>query len=158
MIKNNMLEILQTEEYKNLLNKHFDLKIVDIKNIPKEESDFFNKYIKKKITSKSRHYDFAMHDTALTLEKTEFVYQIRRFLIGVCKAPNNKEYIVGYKMNEYYIHSFGTTISNWVTNFMPSASNEDIEAFMIECNQLYNTTMELYEPGDDESDWGFDYN
>lgn len=122
-----MKNIINTEEYRNLLKKHFNLNIIDIKTISKEEFDFFNKYIKKKITNKSRHYDFEMHDTALTLEKTEFVYQIRRFLIGVCKTPNNKEYIVGYKINEYYMHSFGTTISNWVTNFIPSASDEDIQ-------------------------------
>lgn len=157
MTKNNTLEILRSEKYQTLLKKYFNFKIVDIKNITKEESDFFNKYINKKINSKIKHYDFEMHDTALTIQNTIFVYQIEKFLIGVCNTPNNKEYIVGYKTNEYYIHSFGTTISNWVTNFMPSKSDEDIESFMTECHKIYGTTMELYDPGDDESDWGFDY-
>lgn len=155
--KNNMLEVLKTEKYKTLLKKHFNLNIIDIKNISKKEADFFNKYIQKKINSKSRNYDFEIHDTALTLEKTEFVYQIEKFLIGVCKTPNNKEFIVGYRVDEYYTMSFGTTISNWVTNCFPSESNEDIKAFMIDCHQLFNTGMELYNPGADESDWGFEY-
>lgn len=28
---------------------------------------------------------------------------------------------------------------------------------MEECNILFNSSMELYDPGEDESDWGFTY-
>jgi len=152
-----MLEVLKTEKYKTLLKKNFNLNIIDIKNISKKETDFFNKYIQKKINSKSRNYDFESHDTAITLNYTKFVFQIENFLIGVCKTPNNKEFIVGYKMNEYYVQSFGTTISNWVINFSPSESDISIKKFMEECNILFNSSMELYDPGEDESDWGFTY-
>lgn len=152
-----MLELLKTEKYKKILQKHFNFIIIDNTNISEDEKIFFDKYIAKKITEKNRNYDFESHDTAITLNYTKFVFQIENFLIGVCKTPNNKEFIVGYKINEYYVQSFGTTISNWVTNFSPSESDISIKKFMEECNILFNSSMELYDPGEDESDWGFTY-
>jgi hypothetical protein len=159
MKKNKLLEEINTEEYRLLLKKHFNFKIVDKTTISEEEMELFNQYIDKKITDGHKHYEFETHLNALILQHTNFFYEIEGFLIGVFHTPNNKDYIIGYKLEEYYSCSLGTTVTNWIANFEHSSYDNDVKEFMIECNKLYGTGMELYNPGEDDySNFGLDFN
>lgn len=152
---NNDTKQMLSDEYKNLLKKHFNFKITDVNEISEKETLFFKKYINKEITKKNISYDPAMHRIAFVLSKTVFLYEIEKFLIGVFTTNDNKQYIITYRKNEYYFYFVGTTISNWIVNFQPHFKDIIIKNFMTDCNQLFKTGMEEYDPEDDESDIGF---
>jgi len=152
---NNYTKQMLSDEYKNLLKKHFNFKITDVREISEKEILFFKKYINKEITKKNISYDPAMHRIAFVLSRTMFLYEIEKFLIGVFTSIDNKQYIITYRKNEYYFYFVGTTISNWIVNFQPHFKDIIIENFMNDCNQLFSTSMEEYDPEDDESDIGF---
>lgn len=152
---NNNVKQMLAEEYKNLLKKHFNFKITDVSEISENEILFFKKYINKEITKKNKSYDPAMHRIAFVLSRTVFVYEIEKFLIGIFTTTDNKQYIITYRKNEYYFYFVGTTISNWIVNFQPQFKDSIIEDFMNDCNQLFSTSMEEYDPEDDEDDIGF---
>jgi hypothetical protein len=152
---NNNVKQMLSEEYKNLLKKHFNFKITDVSEISENEMLFFKKYINKEITKKNKTYDHALHRIAFVLSRTIFLYEIEKFLIGVFTTIDNKQYIITYRKNEYYFYFVGTTISNWIVNFQPQFKDEIIEDFMNDCNQLFSTNMEEYDPEDDEDDIGF---
>lgn len=158
MKNNKTLEEINTEEYRLLLKKHFNFNIIEKTNISEEELDLFNQYIDKKIADGHKHYDFGIHFNALMLQKTIFFYEIDGSLIGVCNAPNGQEYVIGYKLDEYYSDVLGTNISNWIYNFENGVSDKVVKDFMKECHMLYGTTMELYDPGEDDSNLGFNFN
>lgn len=157
MKKTKLLEEINTDEYRLLLKKYFNFNIVDNTDISEEEMNLFNQYIDKKITKGHKHYEFGTHFNALILQNTNFFYEIEGSLIGVCQAPNGKEYVIGYRLDEYYSDLLGTNLANWITNFEHGESDKAVQDFMKECHKLYGTTMELYDAGDDESKCGFDF-
>lgn len=153
----NLLENMKSDRFKNLLKEFFDFKIVDKTTISDEEMNLFNQYIDKKITEGHKHYEFGMHFNSLILQSTNFFYEIEGSLIGVCQAPNGKEYVIGYRLYEYYSDLLGTNIANWIPNFEHGESAKKVKYFMKECHKLYGTTMELYDAADDDSKCGFDF-
>lgn len=159
MKKTQLLEEINTEEYRLLLKKHFNFKIIDKTTVSEEEMDLFNQYLDKKITEGHKHYEFETHLNALIIEKTKFFYEIEGFLIGVFQPPNGNEYVVGYRLDEYYGCSLGTNLANWIYNFEHGESDKAVKNFMNECHNLYGTTMELYDAAEDDySNIGLDFN